>query len=96
MYDMGKMSEECHHIVLRLPPYHCELDPIKLIQAVVKTLIACHNVSYKLNEIRVTCWGFIWNSARPMAKMCWPCSNFCWAGDEEAGQKLLTILFLLL
>lgn len=38
--------------VLRLPPYHCELNPIELIWAQMKGYVGKNNKSFKLPEVR--------------------------------------------
>lgn len=38
--------------VLRLPPYHCELNPIELIWADIKGFVARHNTSYKFQDVQ--------------------------------------------
>lgn len=38
--------------VLRLPPYHCELNPIELVWAQVKGHVARHNTTYKMAEVK--------------------------------------------
>ncbi|CAH0555076.1 unnamed protein product [Brassicogethes aeneus] len=40
-----------HNIVLRLPPYHPELNPIEGIWALLKNHIAAHNVTFKLDDV---------------------------------------------
>ncbi|XP_042146286.1 uncharacterized protein LOC121835838 [Ixodes scapularis] len=39
--------------VLRLPPYHCELNPIELIWGQVKNEVARSNSSFKLKDVKV-------------------------------------------
>lgn len=39
------------HDILRLPPYHPELNAIELIWADVKNWVAAHNVTFKFNEV---------------------------------------------
>lgn len=38
--------------VLRLPPYHCELNPIELIWSQVKGTVARNNSSYKMAALK--------------------------------------------
>lgn len=38
--------------VLRLPPYHCELNPIELVWAQVKGDVARNNTTFKLNDVK--------------------------------------------
>lgn len=49
---IDEMAKEKNKKVLRLPPYHCELNPIELIWAQVKGYVAQNNTSFKLNEIK--------------------------------------------
>lgn len=46
------MAEEKNKVILRLPPYHCELNPIELIWAQVKNEVAANNKSFKLDEVK--------------------------------------------
>ncbi|XP_060855619.1 uncharacterized protein LOC132933335 [Metopolophium dirhodum] len=39
-------------IVLRLPPYHCELNPIELAWSVVKGHVKANNTTFKINDVR--------------------------------------------
>ena len=38
--------------VLRLPPYHCELNPIELVWSQVKGYVAQKNTSFKLQDVK--------------------------------------------
>lgn len=38
--------------VVRLPPYHCELNPIELVWAQIKGYVASKNKTFKLNEVK--------------------------------------------
>lgn len=54
-YDKNKldvMAQERGHEVLRLPPYHCELNPIELVWAQVKHHIKVNNTSFKTNDMK--------------------------------------------
>ncbi|XP_055904959.1 uncharacterized protein LOC129940597 [Eupeodes corollae] len=42
-YVVDDMAQAAGHEVLRLPPYHCELNPIELVWAQVKGFVACRN-----------------------------------------------------
>ena len=51
-YICDEMAEARGHRVLRLPPYHSELNPIELIWAQLKGYIATKNTSYNLKAVR--------------------------------------------
>ncbi|XP_072392495.1 uncharacterized protein [Diabrotica undecimpunctata] len=46
-YELGQHG----HQVLRLPPYHPELNPIEKIWALVKGRVAPHNTTFNINDI---------------------------------------------
>jgi hypothetical protein len=46
VYAIDKLLSEHGHSVLRLPPYHPELNPIELIWVLVKNYVAAHNVTF--------------------------------------------------
>ncbi|KAH9364841.1 hypothetical protein HPB48_001300 [Haemaphysalis longicornis] len=52
-YRIDGAAERAGCIVLRLPPYHCELNPIKLIWAQLKRSIAARNAIVKLADVEV-------------------------------------------
>lgn len=39
------------HEVVRLPPYHCEYNPIELIWAQVKGQVAAKNFTFKMKNV---------------------------------------------
>lgn len=49
---VDEMAEKKNIIVLRLPPYHCELNPIELIWAQVKSHVGRNNKTFKMAEIK--------------------------------------------
>ncbi|XP_050665072.1 uncharacterized protein LOC126965483 [Leptidea sinapis] len=51
VYEADVMLEENGHKVLRLPPYHCDLNPIELIWSVLKRRVAEKNVGQEANKI---------------------------------------------
>lgn len=51
-YVIDDIAQAAGHKVLRLPPYHCELNPIELVWAQVKGFVASHNKSFKMAEIK--------------------------------------------
>lgn len=50
-YVIDEIVREYGHEVLRLPPYHPDLNPIELIWSQVKKLIASRNLTYRLNDL---------------------------------------------
>ena len=54
MYDknvLDEMAKEQGKVVLRLPPYHCELNPIELIWAQVKDYVARNNTTFNIKDV---------------------------------------------
>lgn len=51
-YVVDEMAAERGVTILRLPPYHCELNPIELVWAQVKGHVAKNNKTFKMNEVR--------------------------------------------
>ena len=45
------IAEENGHTVLRLPPYHCELNPIEMVWAQVKHHIKMNNTTSKVKDM---------------------------------------------
>jgi len=52
-YVVDNMAKDADHTVLRLPPYHCELNPIELVRAMVKTYVKQNNMTFKIYDVRV-------------------------------------------
>ena len=46
------MAEKYGHTVLRLPPYHCELNPIEMIWSLIKGHVARENRTFKVNDVK--------------------------------------------
>ena len=51
-YVIDEMARERGVTVLRLPPYHCELNPIELIWAQIKNQVASKNTTFKLKDLK--------------------------------------------
>lgn len=49
--NLDKVLERHGHKVLRLPPYHPELNPIEKIWALAKNWVASRNVTFKLGDV---------------------------------------------
>ncbi|XP_050064711.1 uncharacterized protein LOC126553608 [Aphis gossypii] len=51
-YLIDDLAETHNRTILRLPPYHCELNPIELEWANVKDHVKKNNTSYKLSDVK--------------------------------------------
>lgn len=49
-YELDNIATEMGHEVIRLPPYHCQYNPIELIWAKVKG--ATHNKTFKIQDLK--------------------------------------------
>lgn len=52
-YATDEMAREKNITVLRLPPYHCELNPIELVWAQIKSEVARKNKTFKLADVKI-------------------------------------------
>jgi hypothetical protein len=50
-YKVYNLLAKHGHSVLRLPPYHPELNPIERIWALVKNWVVSHNLTFKRDDI---------------------------------------------
>lgn len=50
-FKLDALLAAYEHSVLRLPPYHPELNPIEKIWAMVKQWVAARNTTFKLNDV---------------------------------------------
>jgi len=51
-YVIDEYAKENNKTVLRLPPYHCELNPIELAWSSVKHYVRTHNNTYKIKDVQ--------------------------------------------
>lgn len=51
-YVVDEMAKAQNKTVLRLPPYHCELNPIELIWADIKNYVADKNKTFKFADTK--------------------------------------------
>jgi len=51
-YVMDEYVKSKNMVVLRLPPYHCELNPIELAWSSVKRYIKMNNSTFKLPDVK--------------------------------------------
>ena len=64
VYVIHEIVKAVCHEVLRLPLYHCELNPIEMAWAQVKGYIRVHNTK------------FILSYTRKRVYICWVCSSW--------------------
>ena len=50
-YRLEKIAYKYGHEIVRLPPYHCQLNPIELIWGIEKNYVASENKEHKLSEV---------------------------------------------
>jgi len=50
-YVTDEVVKEHDKVVLRLPPYHCELNPIELAWSWIKNYVRMNNTTFKLNNV---------------------------------------------
>ncbi|CAI6374565.1 unnamed protein product [Macrosiphum euphorbiae] len=50
-YVIDEYAKDNGTLVLRLPPYHCELNPIELAWSSVKSYVRTHNNTFKLKDV---------------------------------------------
>ncbi|XP_060861942.1 uncharacterized protein LOC132938975 [Metopolophium dirhodum] len=51
-YVIDELAKENNKIVLRLPPYHSELNPIELAWSFVKRYVKTNNMTFKLPDVQ--------------------------------------------
>lgn len=51
-YVIDDYAKDNNKTVLRLPPYHCELNPIELAWSSVKSYVRTHNSTFKLKDVK--------------------------------------------
>ncbi|CAK1600754.1 unnamed protein product [Parnassius mnemosyne] len=50
-FNIDAILNEAGHSVLRLPPYHPDLNPIEMAWSQIKSYVACKNVTWNLTRI---------------------------------------------
>lgn len=50
-YQIDTLASAAGHEVVRLPPYHCELNPIELVWSQVKGYVASKNTDFKIDSV---------------------------------------------
>lgn len=55
-YRVDCIAEAAGHLVVRLPPYHCQLNPIELVWSDVKGFVAAANKTFELQDVHTLLW----------------------------------------
>lgn len=53
IYKLDQLALESGHEVIRLPPYHCQYNPIELVWAQAKNEVATKNRTFKIADVEV-------------------------------------------
>ena len=94
IYDtVSKTTREAGHTVLRLPPYHCDLNSIELIWWQLKRYVAANNVTFKPDVQKLTERAFKTITAERWRSVCehvkkieadyWTRDNLCESEIEK-------------
>jgi len=67
VYVIDEILKSYGHTVLRLPPYHCDFNPIELIWADIKKFIAKNNKNHDLQSVK----QFIFTSFERVSQQLW-------------------------
>ena len=58
-YVVDQLIMAHNHLVLRLPPYHSDLNPIELLWGIIKSDVARQNSTFKLDSMKILTDGAI-------------------------------------
>ena len=87
-YIIDDIAKEKGHIILRLPPYHPDLNPIELVWAQLKKIVSSRNFTNKLNDVlEMTKAAFIEISVQNWENYCKHVINV----EEEYTRKDIVI-----
>lgn len=98
-YRIDNLAKQHGHEILRLPPYHCDLNPEELIWANIKKYVANHNKNFNmttiqqlfddaLNQISQDDWKSAIRHVEDIEKSYWKNDNIC---DIEIDQILIKL-----
>ena len=98
-YRVDRVLSANGHQILRLPPYHCDLNPIELIWADMKGYVSRNNCSFKVKDVRALIGESIsmvnsdkWeNACRHVIDI----ENMYWAKDNIQTQQIAPIIIRL-
>lgn len=52
-YVIDEMAKQDNKTILRLPPNHCELNPIEMVWSMVKTYVRNNNNTFKIQDVKL-------------------------------------------
>ncbi|XP_012216994.1 uncharacterized protein [Linepithema humile] len=52
-YVIDEMAKQDNKTVLRLPPYHCELNPIEMVWSMVKEYVKSNTDSFEIQDVKL-------------------------------------------
>lgn len=52
-YVIDELAKATNKTILRLPPYHCELNPIELAWSSIKNHVKMNNTTFKLPDLKI-------------------------------------------
>lgn len=52
-YDLDAIAHTRGHTVVRLPPLHCQYNPIELVWTQVKREVADKNATFRLSDVEI-------------------------------------------
>lgn len=52
-YIIDEKANKQNKTVLRLSPYHCELNPIEMVWSMVKGYVKTHNTTFKIDDVKI-------------------------------------------
>ncbi|CAH2000273.1 unnamed protein product [Acanthoscelides obtectus] len=70
-FVIDQILHDAGHDVLRLPPYHPDLNPIELVWATMKSYVAARNVDFKFSTVSKWCDAFFNNFTSEEWKTRW-------------------------
>ncbi|GAB6030215.1 hypothetical protein CHUAL_014172 [Chamberlinius hualienensis] len=71
-YQIDIIAEAAGHTVLRLPPYHCDLNPLEMVWSQLKGLIGYNNAAFKLTNVE----NLVEKALAEVTPQMW--ANFTW------------------
>ena len=95
-YRIDRVLSQHGHKVLRLPPYHCDLNPIELIWSDLKGYVSRNNSSFKVKDVeKLIHEGIAYIDKNKWAKACDHVLGFenkYWVKDNIQGHLIQPVI----